>query len=102
MGDYIITDICGDYALTDKATDQIFIFNSLTNAETVKRILEVDGSKPNVATVCDMEEIVRCKNCKNNPNLKTLTKGMLWCRKFRAEVHQNDYCSYGERKDGAK
>jgi hypothetical protein len=46
----------------------------------------------------DVVEVVRCKDCKSNPNIKTLTKGMFWCRKFRAEVHPNDFCSYGERK----
>ena len=47
----------------------------------------------------DVVEVVRCKDCKSNPNIGTLTKGMLWCRKFRAEVHPNDFCSYGERKE---
>ena len=32
-------------------------FNSKRNAETVKHIIEVDDSKPNNATVCEMEEI---------------------------------------------
>lgn len=50
------------------------------------------------APTADVEKVVRCKDCKSNPNIKTLTKGMLWCRKFRAEVHPNDFCSYGERR----
>ena len=55
-----IRDICGDYALdipfADGSVNTIY-FNSKRNAETVKRIIEVDGSKPNEATVCDMQEI---------------------------------------------
>lgn len=104
MKEITIREVCGDYAL-DLALDNghtfVFYFNSRQNALTVKRIIEVDMSVPNAATVCDMQEVVRCKDCKSNPNIRTLTKGMLWCRKFRAEVHPNDFCSYGERKGGA-
>lgn len=60
-----IRDFCGDYALdipfTDGSVNTIY-FNSKRNAETVKHIIEVDGSKPNVATVCEMEEIKHGKN----------------------------------------
>lgn len=55
-----IRDICGDYALdipfADGSVNTIY-FNSKRNVETVKHIIEVDGSKPNHATVCEMEEI---------------------------------------------
>lgn len=55
-----IRDFCGDYALdipfADGSVNTIY-FNSKRNAETVKHIIEVDGSKPNEATVCDMQEI---------------------------------------------
>ena len=47
----------------------------------------------------DVVEVVRCKDCKHQPNLKTSTKGMMWCRKFRNEVTAIDYCSYGIRKE---
>lgn len=40
-------------------------FNSRQNALNVKRILEVDASIPNAATVCDMTEVVHCKDCKH-------------------------------------
>lgn len=43
--------------------------------------------------------VVRCKDCKNNPDLKTRTKNMLWCRKWQKEVRKTDFCSYGERKE---
>lgn len=55
-----IRDFCGDYALdipfADGSVNTIY-FNSKRNAETVKHIIEVDGSKTNHATVCEMEEI---------------------------------------------
>lgn len=47
-----------------------------------------------------LAKIVRCKDCKNNPDIGTRTKGMLWCRKWRSEVRKDDFCSYAERKDG--
>lgn len=59
-----IRDFCGDYALdipfADGSVNTIY-FNSKRNAETVKHIIEVDGSKPNHATVCEMEEIMHGK-----------------------------------------
>lgn len=55
-----IREVCGDYALdipfADGSVNTIY-FNSKRNAETVKHIIEVDESKPNEATVCDMREI---------------------------------------------
>ena len=57
-----IHEICGDWALEifqypvpRKPT--IVFFNSRQNALNVKRILEVDDSIPNAATVCDMQEV---------------------------------------------
>ena len=98
-----IRDFMGDYALDipmgDRSVHTIY-FNSRRNAETVKRIMEVDDSVPNAATVCDMVEVVRCKDCKENPNY-IRKKGMVWCRKFRADVQKDDFCSYGERKEQA-
>ena len=47
----------------------------------------------------DAVEVVRCKDCVNNPRISTKTKGMVWCRKFRSEVRPNDFCSYGERRE---
>lgn len=55
-----IREVCGDYALdipfADGSVNTIY-FNLKRNAETVKRIIEVDGSKLNEATVCDVQEI---------------------------------------------
>lgn len=45
-----------DIPFADGSVNTIY-FNSKRNAETVKHIIEVDGSKPNEATVCDMQEI---------------------------------------------
>lgn len=55
-----IREVCGDYALdipfTDGSVNTIY-FNSKRNAETVKHIIEVDGSNSNNATECEMKEV---------------------------------------------
>ena len=60
-------------------------------------ILESIDEQPTI----DAVPVVRCKDCKNNPGLKTKTKDMLWCRKWQKEVRKTDFCSYGERKEEA-
>lgn len=57
MSELKIRDICGDYALdipTYNGSNFTLYFNSKKNAENVKRIIEIDGSKPNEATVCGL------------------------------------------------
>ena len=48
----------------------------------------------------DVVEVCRCKDCKRNPGFQVKTKGMAWCRKWRNYVRLDDFCSYGERKEG--
>jgi hypothetical protein len=55
-----IREICGDYAFdVEYSQDNKFtmFFNSLRNAQTVKRCIEVDDSVPNVATAVDFVEV---------------------------------------------
>ena len=105
-----ISEICGDWALDidnfngGKIT---IYFNSKQNALNVKRILEVDDSIPNAATVCDMQEVVRCKECKHY----VCIKGRDMCKRNAiynticeeyfglCAVEKTHFCSYGERKD---
>lgn len=99
-----IREICGDWALEifqypAPRKPTIVFFNSRQNALNVKRILEVDDSIPNAATVCDMQEVVRCKDCKyyqdnNNGYPHNECK---WCKDETPDAY--DFCSYGERKD---
>ena len=93
-----IREICGDWALDmNFSFETITIyFNSRQNALNVKRILEVDNSIPNAATVCDMQEVVRCKDCKH------LMFSDMYGECSQAPmgiVRPDDFCSYGERKD---
>ena len=96
-----VSEICGDWALEifqypAPRKPTIVFFNSRQNALNVKRILEVDGSIPNAATVCDMQEVVRRKDCKH------LMFSDVYGECSQAHmgiVRPDDFCSYGERKD---
>lgn len=44
--------------------------------------------------------IGRCVECANSPNIKTKTKGMRWCRRFRKEVDPGGYCDGFKPKGG--
>lgn len=49
----------------------------------------------------DAVEVVRCVDCKWSKRDTLLDKH--WCKHFfgEMEVRENDYCSYGERKEDA-
>lgn len=99
-----IRDFMGDYALDipmGEGCVHTIYFNSRRNAETVKRIMEVDDSVPNAATVCDMVEVVRCKDCKYLDRTDCFGECSLFRDRDepRGEMMPNDFCSYGERKE---
>ena len=100
-----IRDFMGDYALDipigDRSVHTIY-FNSRRNAETVKRIMEVDDSVPNAATVCDVVEVVRCKDCVHCVYIDAAD--IYRCDRrgyYSEEVKPSDYRSRGERKEQA-
>lgn len=88
---YQIGDIVCDYRVFNDKTDEYVILNSRKNAETVKRILEVDSSVPNQATVCDMVEVVRCKDCKRYSCNR-------FCDYYKRFKNKTEFCSAGKRK----
>ena len=105
-----IREICGDWALdinNFNGSKITIYFKSKQNALNVKRILEVDGSIPNAATVCDMQEVVRCKECKSVicVNDRYMCKRNAIYDNISKEFHglcaveEDHFCSYGERKD---
>lgn len=91
-----IREICGDWALymNFQFETVTIYFNSRQNALNVKRILEVDKSIPNCATVCDMQEVVRCKDCRcsSHPG-----EGEIFCERFESYMPEKGFCSCGER-----
>lgn len=55
-----------------------------------------------IDNTADLVEVVRCKNCKKYAdfdihNSKRFT--FHFCNKFQTVMEENDYCSYGERRD---
>lgn len=109
-----IREICGDYAFdVEYSQDNKFtmLFNSLRNAQTVKRCIEVDDSVPNVATAVDFVEVVRCKDCKYwEHDKRSYNRGYHFgectCPHWegssvwdRHDTTIDDYCSQGERKE---
>lgn len=99
-----IRDFCGDYALDIpidlKGSIITLFFNSRRNAENVKRIIEVDDSKPNEAPVCDMQEVVRCKDCRWRGTEECSMYYRCNCGEQHTWETDNDFCSCGERKCG--
>ena len=106
-----IREICGDYAFdVEYSKDFVFtmFFNSLRNAKTVKRCIEVDDSVPNTAVAVDFVEVVRCKDCRcwEKIGIDPITNYTFgYCRHYQWQDEENsretngqDYCSYGERR----
>jgi hypothetical protein len=96
-----VREICGDWALDMQNFNDSVItiyFNSMQNALNVKRILEVDASIPNAATVCDMQEVVRCKDCRLAKESSEFD-GWYFCKNNQMTHKPTHFCSYGERKD---
>lgn len=97
-----IRESWGDYAFDiEYPSGYTFtmFFNSLRNAQTVRRCLQVDDSVPNAKTPVDFVEVVRCRDCKywqdNNGGYPHEE-----CRWGKGETpDEDDFCSYGERRE---
>lgn len=50
--------------------------------------------------VADVVPVVRCKDCKYLANATVNSNGFLICRVNDMEIAPDDFCSYGERKEG--
>lgn len=76
----------------------------LIDADAIKRILAGSRFKYirnflNKQPTIDAVPVVRCKDCKHcNPT----EGGSPLCTYHRIACSYNDFCSYGERKDGAE
>lgn len=51
----------------------------------------------------DAVPVVRCKDCKYHRIMETKESFLWWhnCKLLCADIDEDDFCSYGERKDGA-
>lgn len=52
------------------------------------------------APAADVAPVVRCKDCKYLVNATVNDNGFLICEISDMEITPDDFCSYGERKDG--
>ena len=99
-----IRDICGYYALdipNYNGSNFTLYFNSKKNAENVKRIIEIDGSKPNEATVCEMQEIKHGKWIATGNTLGHVEYHCSECDNYVFLLY--NYCPYcGIKMDGWK
>lgn len=48
----------------------------------------------------DVAPVVRCKDCKYLVNATVNSNGFLICHVSDMEIMPDDFCSYGERKEG--
>ena len=67
--------------------------------ETVRTVTDKEIAE--IPTV-DAVEVVRCRDCKHRYNGNDCTHPLLLSYSFGAirNVKDNDFCAYGERKDG--
>lgn len=56
------------------------------------------GIAENALTI-DAVPVVRCKNCQYRDEAKVNKKGFLICPASGMEIMDDDFCSYGERRD---
>jgi hypothetical protein len=67
--------------------------NLTYNAEKMElTIYPIDSSR-----IHNIEEVVRCKDCKACPSFDG--NGIGYCFEHGNYILENDFCSYGERKD---
>ncbi len=80
------------------------IMQNKAHAEGWNLLLDIINNAP----TADVAPVVRCQGCelckpqdiKNTYDNKT-ERG-LFCHYWRQKVYPDDFCSYGERKDGVK
>lgn len=54
-----------------------------------------------IATAIDSVPVVRCKDCVYWASGANEDESWEYCYWFESEIDGNEFCSYGERKDGA-
>ena len=60
--------------------------------ETLVSVFDAIDDAPSI-------DIVPCKECKHTQDRHWTTEGMKFCGKLTGWVYDNDFCSWGERKD---
>lgn len=76
----------------DENSDKALVLGSGKSLEIAYALLK---KKVADAPTVDAVVVTRCKDCRSYNKPKTG-----WCEVHLDREHPNDYCSYGERKDG--
>ena len=95
--------IDGD-ALIEKFNEKTDMAECLVDARTAERFATfcaLADAVEKMPTV-DAEVVVRCKDCKYLVNATVNPNGFLICHVTDMEIAPEDFCSYGERKEGAE
>ena len=82
--------------------DALVILNDDNLAQTVIDNNDVQWclSKLQDMLAADMEPVVRCKDCEYLVNTTINANGFLICDISDMEIAPDDFCSYGERREG--
>lgn len=85
--------------IDDWKTPVEYIDREAANLALAEQGFDWDKAKQALASVpaADVVPVVRCKNCENAQNE---CGGMIICRVYKHIMWLQDFCSYGERKDG--
>lgn len=73
----------------------------LTKVEVTNRLATMTDAKREIAEVpaADVVPVVRCKDCIYEKDAKWNRKGFRICPATHMEIVDDDFCSYGERKE---
>lgn len=85
----------GDYISRDMAIAR------LTKVEVTNRLATMTDAKREIAEMpaADVVPVVRCKDCIYEKDAKWNRKGFRICPATHMEIVDDDFCSYGERKE---
>lgn len=70
---------------------------NMTALDVLKMVSEWIAEAPTI----DAVPVVRCKDCRYKDREKVNDKGFLICPASGMEITDDDFCSYGERKEEA-
>ena len=94
--------IDGD-ALIEKFNEKADMAERLIDARTAERFATfcaLADAVEEMPTV-DAEIVVRCKDCKRWERHTEVNRDYGGCRRYNSTMRYDDFCSYGERKEGA-
>lgn len=91
MAEYIERSYIRKMAMFEMA----YTMETETDAAVVLRMIDD-------APAADVAPVVRCKDCKYLANATVNSNGFLICHVNDMEIAPEDFCSYGERKEGAE